>query len=130
MTDLSALLAPHPLPDRSGGKDDNRTIVIVGGPPSCPGAVRLAGAAALRVGSGRVQLIVDSTVAPGLAVLFPEVAVMSCDQADPLPDAVSAQLRGATTVVVGPGHDAMASDAIRAIALASPRRRSSGRSSA
>ena len=61
MRRLEELLAAHPLPDRSGGKDESGTVVVIGGPPTCPGAVLLAGSAALRTGCGRVQLVVDPT---------------------------------------------------------------------
>jgi ADP-dependent NAD(P)H-hydrate dehydratase len=112
---LADLLTRHALPDQGGGKDDRGTVVVIGGPPSCPGAVLLAGTAALRTGSGRVQLVVDPAVAAAVAAALPEALVIGWDQTTSLPEAVAEQVESADAVVVGPGHDAMDHDIVRAI---------------
>lgn len=115
MTPLAELLAEHPLPEASGGKDDRGTLVIVGGPATCPGAVVLSGTAALRSGGGRVQLVVDPAVRAALGVAVPEVLVTAWDQEGAVPDAVADQLRAADAVIVGPGHDRMDEAVVHAI---------------
>jgi ADP-dependent NAD(P)H-hydrate dehydratase len=55
---------------------------VVGGAASSPGAVILAGIAALRVGAGRLALAVDPDVAPGVAIAVPESAVTGFESVD------------------------------------------------
>lgn len=104
--DLRELLLAEPLPPLGdGGKGSRGDLVVVGGARSCPGSALLAGLAALRCGSGRVQLVVHPEVAPPLAVAFPEALVLSWDHTGEPPDAVAERLAGAAAVVVGPGLD-------------------------
>lgn len=104
--ELSGLLRAHPLPPlEDGGKGSRDNLVIVGGAPSCPGSALLAGLAALRCGSGRVQLIVHPEVAPALGVAFPEALVLGWDHTGEPPDAVIERLEVAGAVIVGPGLD-------------------------
>ena len=57
----AALLRAWPMPVRQGGDKFARgTAVVVGGSPRTPGAVRLAGEAALRMGAGRLQIATAS----------------------------------------------------------------------
>ena len=96
-------------PDDGGDKHSRGTVAVVGGGTSTPGAVLLAGLAALRVGAGRLQVLTVDTTSVALAVTLPEAMVcglpadehgsISPDAADQLVDA----LRGAGTVVIGPG---------------------------
>jgi ADP-dependent NAD(P)H-hydrate dehydratase len=51
-------------------------VLVVAGSRELPGAALLAGTAALRVGAGRVQLLVPRALAPILAVAFPEARVI------------------------------------------------------
>ena len=115
MTSLDLLLADHPLPDLAGGKDESGTVVVIGGPPTCPGAAMLAGIAALRIGSGRVQLVTHPAVAPAVAVAFPEAWVGSWDQSSPVPDDIARPLRSADVVIIGPGHRRLATDLVATI---------------
>ncbi len=112
MTALDGLLADHPLPDLSGGKDERSTTVIVGGPPACPGAVLLAGEAALRVGAGRVQLVVHPLVVPAVGARLPEAAVTGWAQDGPPPSDVAQLLADAGVVVIGPGHQDLPSEVV------------------
>lgn len=74
-----AVLAAHPLPDHSGGSDkhDRGTVLVVGGSPETPGAVLLAGLAALRAGAGRLQIALAAPDASALAVATPEARVLA-----------------------------------------------------
>jgi ADP-dependent NAD(P)H-hydrate dehydratase len=115
MTPLPDLLAQHALPDATGGKDERGTLVVVGGPATCPGAALLAGTAALRSGAGRVQLVVDPAVSAALGVAIPEALVTGWDQTGRVPDAVAGRLESADAVVIGPGQDRMDPAVVHAI---------------
>jgi hydroxyethylthiazole kinase-like uncharacterized protein yjeF len=73
----SRLLRDWPLPDVAdgAGKGARGTVVVIGGAVDTPGAVLLAGLAALRVGAGRLTLATTAVNAPSLAVAVPEAAV-------------------------------------------------------
>ena len=96
-------------PDEGGDKHSRGTVAVVGGSTATPGAVLLAGLAALRVGAGRLQVVTVDTTSVALAVSLPEAMVsglpadehgsVDADATDQLVDA----LAGAGTVVFGPG---------------------------
>ena len=104
-----AFLRRHPLPDPSGngGKHDRGTVLVVGGTIETPGALLLAGLAALRVGAGRLQIAAPRTVAPLLAVQVPEAQVIglaahpsgTVRPSQRLADAMAS----ADAVLIGPG---------------------------
>ena len=86
--------------------------MVIGGAARTPGGVSLAGLAGLRVGAGQVQLAVASSVAPALAVTFPEAGVIGLDEtatgtirgtraAETCAEAVAS----ADAVLLGPGLD-------------------------
>ncbi|MDP1820481.1 MAG: ADP/ATP-dependent (S)-NAD(P)H-hydrate dehydratase [Acidimicrobiales bacterium] len=116
MSPLTELLTRHPLPDPEGGKDDRGTLVLIGGPPECPGGVLLAAQGALRTGSGRVQLVVHPAVATAVAVAVPEALVLPWDQAGALPDATARSVSRAQAVVIGCGHSADLTGAVGQVA--------------
>lgn len=91
---LRAWAPPEPAP--GGSKHDRGTVLVVGGAASTPGAVLLAGLAALRVGAGRLQLATCEQTAAALGVAVPEAMVTGYD------DAVGRRDRAAA-LVVGPG---------------------------
>src|SRR3954467_9298775 len=107
----SQLLRDWPLPDGGGGggKSARGPVVVIGGAIDTPGAVLLAGLAALRVGAGKLTLATAAGTAASLAVAVPESAVT------PLPvtssgglgaharAACTPLLDGATALVLGPG---------------------------
>ncbi|HEY6079837.1 MAG TPA: NAD(P)H-hydrate dehydratase, partial [Polyangiaceae bacterium] len=71
------LLRAWPLPSLpEGGKEQRGTVLVVGGSREVPGGALLAGMAALRAGAGRVQVATAKSVAPQLAVAFPEARVL------------------------------------------------------
>jgi ADP-dependent NAD(P)H-hydrate dehydratase len=101
-----------PLPDPSGSKKARGQVVVIGGASSTPGGVALAGLAALRVGAGKVQLAVASSVAPAMAATFPEAGVVSLPQSEngTILGAAAAEtcaeaVAEADAVLVGPGLD-------------------------
>lgn len=63
------------LPDPGSSKGSRGTALLVGGSSSVPGAMVLAGEAALRVGAGKLQVATTDSVAAQLAVLIPEALV-------------------------------------------------------
>lgn len=120
MKPLTELLEEHPLPVPTGDKDDKGAVVIVGGPPQCPGAVLLTATAALRVGAGRAQLAVDPSVVSQLGVAVPESAVFAYDQGSSPPPDVVACIEAASVVVIGPGHRELDGVVVDAIVGQSP----------
>jgi len=106
----TALLRAWPMPVRHGGDKFTRgTAVVVGGSSRTPGAVRLAGEAALRMGAGRLQIATASEVAMSLAVAVPEALVVPLDADDDGglrwkdTNHLAAMLHEADAVLIGPG---------------------------
>ena len=83
---------PLPQPDPKSDKDGRGSVLIVGGSVHVPGAVLLAGVAALRAGAGKLQLasVCDAAIALGTAV--PECLVIS------LPQSRIGEIAGSTAV--------------------------------
>src|SRR5687767_3839770 len=107
----SALLRRWPLPKLPANADKKARgdVLVVGGSRGMPGAVQLAGEAALRVGAGRVQLATAREAATALAVAFPEARLLALptDQRGELsPTGVTAlkeHLDRCRALLVGPG---------------------------
>src|SRR3954469_9027313 len=76
------LLREWPLPDPEGDKHSRGTVLVAGGSRCNPGAVLLAGVAALRAGAGRLQLAVaeESAVALSIAVAEAKVVGLGPDE--------------------------------------------------
>jgi ADP-dependent NAD(P)H-hydrate dehydratase len=74
----AALLRRWPLPPLPphADKTTRGDVLVVGGSRDTPGAVLLAGEAALRSGAGRVRLATVRSAASALAVAFPEARVV------------------------------------------------------
>ena len=89
--DVLATLAP-PEPEHDATKHDRGTVVVVGGSLETPGAILLAGIAALRAGAGRLRLVTDPSCTAALAIAVPEARVTTFEQ----------DLDG-DAVLVGPG---------------------------
>ena len=104
-----ALLRDWALPVPTGGKEARGTVLVVGGSRFTPGAVLLAGVAALRAGAGVLQLAAAESTAPSLSIQVPEALVVG------LPETADGAVRGdpgdllrglvadADVVAVGPG---------------------------
>jgi hydroxyethylthiazole kinase-like uncharacterized protein yjeF len=105
------LLRGWPLPELEddGTKHDRGTVLVVGGATSTPGAVLLAGLAALRVGAGRLQVATVETTSVAVGVALPEALVVGLPAAangsvsPTAADVVVDQAASAATVVLGPG---------------------------
>ncbi|MEU8812960.1 NAD(P)H-hydrate dehydratase [Actinoplanes sp. NPDC048796] len=91
------VLREWPLPDPEGGKESRGTVLVVGGSKFTPGAVLLAGVAALRAGAGRLQLAVAEETTIALSIAVPEAKVVGLPGAD--------LAAGADVIALGPGLD-------------------------
>src|ERR1700712_2511319 len=104
-------LRSWPLPTPEGSKYSRGQVVVVGGARRAPGAVLLAGQAALRVGAGRLTLAIAASVAPTVAVALPECGVVPLQETGDghiMGTAIRSaanDLRDADAVLVGPGLD-------------------------
>ena len=98
-----------PLPDPAGDKLSRGRVLVVGGGTRTPGAVLLAGEAALRAGAGTLQLATADATAPALALAVPECRAfgLAADDAGVVGVAAAAAVReaasGADVVLLGPG---------------------------
>lgn len=105
------LLREWPLPDPQGGKESRGTVLVVGGSRFTPGAVLLAGVAALRAGAGRLQLAVTATTATALSIAVPEAKVVGLPETDSgsvsgdVPQHLLELAAGSDVVAIGPGLD-------------------------
>ncbi len=107
-----ALLRGWPLPAPGEDKNARGSVLVVGGAARTPGAVMLAGLAALRAGAGKLQMAVAADAAVALAIAVPEalVAPLPADRASGSiePEAAGAVRELAVrsdVVCVGPGLD-------------------------
>ncbi len=104
-----ATLRSWPLPEPGGDKGARGRIAVVGGTVGTPGAVLLAGEAALRAGAGKLSVAVPQPVAATLAVAVPEALVVGVPVSPGgsiSPEAASALASfadGADALLVGPG---------------------------
>jgi hydroxyethylthiazole kinase-like uncharacterized protein yjeF len=106
----AASLRRWSLPEPGSSKRSRGDVLVVGGALRSPGAVELAGLAALRVGAGRLTLAVGSSVAAALAVAVPESGVVPLGEVDEHVDGASVDvldddLESAQAVLAGPGLD-------------------------
>lgn len=95
-SDIKRALPPRP---RDANKGDFGRVLIVGGGPGMPGAVRMAGEAALRVGAGLVTVATWPDNLLAIAAGRPELIVHAVESAQALLPLLSA----ADVVAVGPG---------------------------
>lgn len=66
---------PLPMPEE-GSKEQRGTLLVAGGSVEVPGAVFLAGVAALRAGAGRLRVATVRSAATALALALPEARVV------------------------------------------------------
>ena len=107
----SGWIAANPVPVHGGGTDKNSRgrVLVVGGSAGVPGALRLTGEAALRVGAGKLQMATIAAAAAMLGLLVPEAGVIALPAdddgeiaADAVPKVTKA-LGNADVAVIGPG---------------------------
>ena len=106
----SGWIAANALPVHGGGTDKNSRgrVLAVGGSARSPGAIRLTGEAALRVGAGKVQMATLGAAAILLGLFVPEAGIAALPEVggeiDVRPDGpLDALLGQADALVVGPG---------------------------
>ncbi len=106
-----ALLAERPLPDNRliQSKYDRGVALVIGGSAETPGAVLLAGVAALRVGAGKLQIVTAADTATAVGVAVPEARVVAVPTGrggwlDPaVAERLAPLVEAADAVVVGTG---------------------------
>lgn len=100
---------PLPEPDDGGGKEERGRVLVIGGSRELPGAVLLAGTAALRAGAGKLQIGSPASLGIPLGLAVPEamVAGLSENEAGSLaPDAARRIVElgnRCRAVLIGPG---------------------------
>jgi ADP-dependent NAD(P)H-hydrate dehydratase len=105
------LLREWPLPVPDGDKVSRGTVLVVGGSRFTPGAVLLAGVAALRAGAGVLQLAVAESTAAALSIQVPEALVIGLPEtaegsvAGRPPERLAQLAARAQAIAVGPGLD-------------------------
>ncbi|WP_461187651.1 NAD(P)H-hydrate dehydratase [Arthrobacter sp. Z4-13] len=118
-----SLLRGWPLPAPGADKYSRGSVLVIGGARATPGAVLLAGTAALRAGAGKLTLAVAESVAMQLGVALPECGAMGLpENADGSVtgeglDRISSYLERADAILVGPGLDDpdLAAELLRAL---------------
>lgn len=108
--EIAAALPPRA---RAAHKGDFGRVLIVGGGPGMPGAVRLAGEAALRVGAGLVTVAVAPENVAGIVAGRPELICLPLHDASGLAEAIDR----ADVIAIGPGlgRSDWAADALDAV---------------
>src|SRR5690349_10039524 len=109
VTAASLRRMPLPDPDDGGDKEDRGRVLVVGGAATLPGALLLAGTAALRAGAGKLQLATTEPVALHVGVALPEALVLGVPEEPGGGIAASGAARiaeyaeRADCVLIGPG---------------------------
>ncbi|WP_260596646.1 NAD(P)H-hydrate dehydratase [Sphingomonas endolithica] len=107
----SAWIAANPVPVHSSGttKNSRGRVLAIGGSRMVPGALRLTGEAALRVGAGKLQMATVGSAAVMLGLLVPEAASIAVDEgtggeiAPTLGPELAKALSECDAAVIGPG---------------------------
>jgi hydroxyethylthiazole kinase-like uncharacterized protein yjeF len=100
---------PLPAVDAAVDKHDRGVVLVIGGSRETPGAVLLAGIAALRAGAGTLQLATAASGAPALRIAVPEARVAGVSETDggeidaDDSEALDELVEGADTVLIGSG---------------------------
>jgi ADP-dependent NAD(P)H-hydrate dehydratase len=103
---------PLPAPAAADDKDARGRVLAVGGSTRVPGAILLAGVAALRAGAGKLQLATSRRVAPALGVAVPESLVIALPETrggdisgSRIPRSLLDAAAQADALLVGPGME-------------------------
>lgn len=98
-----------PTIDEDDDKDSRGRVLVVGGEVAIPGAVVLAGIAALRAGAGKLQIATCRSIAPTIGVAVPEALSLGLDETGEGTIAESAVSKlgnlaeNADAILIGPG---------------------------
>lgn len=113
-----ALLRRWPLPEpgERADKQDRGVAMVIGGAAEIPGALLLAGTAALRVGAGKLKLAGPRSTIAALGVAMPEARVIGLPETgegflDRRSGSRAGDVANAEAVLIGPGM--LNEDAIR-----------------
>ena len=108
--DIARALPPR---QRESHKGSYGSVLVIGGGQGMPGAVRLAGESALRVGAGRVTVASLPQHLTAVVGARPELMFINADD----PKALAAALAQADVVAIGPGlgTDAWAQSLLQAV---------------
>jgi ADP-dependent NAD(P)H-hydrate dehydratase len=101
---------PLPLPTPGSDKDARGRVLVVGGSVQTPGAILLAGVAALRAGAGKLQLATVRSAAAALGVAVPESLVVALAETragelsgEAAGRAIARRAPDADALLIGPG---------------------------
>lgn len=106
-----ALLRRSPIPEPSShdDKDARGNVLVVGGEVSLPGAVVLAGIAALRAGAGKLQIATCRSIAPLVGIAVPESLAFGLDEtrggtiSSDAATALAPLIENTDALLIGPG---------------------------
>lgn len=105
-----AWLRAHPLPDpfATSDKEERGRVLVLGGSADVPGAVLLAGTAALHAGAGKLHIATARPVARQLAIALPEamvspVPIDARGELASLPASIRAAAAQTDALLLGPG---------------------------
>jgi ADP-dependent NAD(P)H-hydrate dehydratase len=114
----SALLRRWPLPEpaEQADKQDRGVAMVIGGAAEVPGALLLAGTAALRVGAGKLKLAGPRSSIGALGVAIPEARVIGLPETgegflDRRSGSRAGDVANAAAILIGPGM--LNEDAVR-----------------
>jgi ADP-dependent NAD(P)H-hydrate dehydratase len=100
---------PLPAPQGDDDKESRGRVLVIGGEVSLPGAVVLAGIAALRAGAGKLQIATCRSIAAPIGVAVPEslsLGLKETRDGSIHPDAASSVrelVENVDALVIGPG---------------------------
>lgn len=97
--DYSTLIKLLPARSRNAHKGDYGHVILIGGAPGMPGAIRLAGEAAARIGAGRVTIVTHPEHAATLNITRPELICYGVEQVEE----IFPLLALASVIGIGPG---------------------------
>lgn len=97
------ITSPPPLPDRpqDGNKGTFGRVLIVGGNQGMLGAPSMAGRAALKLGSGLVEIAVPRSILVAALTITPELIGIGLDAG--VPEELKSAADKAAAIVIGPG---------------------------
>lgn len=101
--------SPVPSPSSDDDKDERGKVLVVGGEITLPGAVVLAGIAALRAGAGKLQIATCRSIAPLVGVAVPESLSLGLEEtregtiASSAAPSLAPLIEDADALLIGPG---------------------------